>query len=317
MVRGDVEPRDRFGAAMEQVDRRVEVAGDDVLTARDRVDHELAELVEVGDLHVLAGLLEDVLHLVEGHPLAPGRRADALELVGTVTLRREEPGVHQPTRRVQDRRSEQRPVLHEVVMERLGEAAHRSLRCRIDRCGGYRRETPVPRRSVDDLPRLPRLDHSRHELADTDAHAEDVDAEAPAPVVGLHLPRLAAAPRGDARVVEEEVAAPEGREDMICERAHRSLVRDIGLPSRDRALGAELVDGGIQYGLFDVGDHDRGPVPGEGLHHTLADAAGAAGDDGDRSRYLDICDRVVAHAAFFWFSGLIPGQPFARSGMSP
>jgi hypothetical protein len=68
-------------------------------------------------------------------------------------------------------------------------------------------------------------------------HAEDVDAEAPPPVVGLLLPRFAAPTRGDAGVVEEEVARPMALVHPLGEGFHRREVGDVRRDAADVSEG--------------------------------------------------------------------------------
>ncbi len=73
--------------------------------------------------------------------------------------------------------------------------------------------------------------------------------------------------------VLHEVVARVGRDQVADERSRHVITE----------LHVQRPDGVVGLGPVDVGDHDARPVGGEHRRSAAADAAGAAGDDGDLS----------------------------------
>src|SRR5262245_37567000 len=127
VVGRDLAATDGVGAAVEQRDRVVQVAGDDEAAGRGLADGEVAQRVEVGLGDVAAGPGQHVLHLVERHAAAAGGLAAAGEVVGPVAGGGEQAGAQQAARRVEHRGPQRGALGHQVVVQRLGEAADRGL----------------------------------------------------------------------------------------------------------------------------------------------------------------------------------------------
>ena len=111
-------------------------------------------------------------------------------------------------------------------------------------------------------------------------HAEDVDGEAPGPIVGLLLPGPAPTARGHPGVVEEKVAGTLVGEDVRRQCLDRGCRRDVGDKAADAAVSAQLLDRRLEHGLLDIGDDDPCPLLQQRLGDAAADAGRSPGDNG-------------------------------------
>ena len=144
---------------------------------------------------------------------------------------------------------------------------------------------PGHRRGIDEVTafavRLQPVDEGAYAVH----HAVQVDAEHPVPVVVGHL--VDAASDGDAGVVAHHVHVAETRFRRRRRRRHVVAVGYIHLQREKLGVARlELVPGGIECRLFDVGDHYLHAGRGERPRHGEADAACAAGDECSLARYL-------------------------------
>src|SRR5262249_13352063 len=86
-------------------------------------------------------------------------------------------------------------------------------------------------------------------------------------------------------VVEQEMARAERRPGAISELLHRCWVGDVAAHTEHvGAVRLELRCRLLEQRVLDVGDDDLGTLADELLAQRLADAAGAASDDGDLAR---------------------------------
>ena len=213
---------------------RVEVVADDEPAVLHPLDREPPELVEVDHVGRTAGGGQGRLELGEGGARCRRAGPHPGQLGGPVALGLPQPGLEQAARRVEDGGPQLRPLGQELVGQGLGEAADRRLGRGVDRGVGHRCDAAVARRRGHHHARLARGDHPRDEGQDAVGRAEDVDPEAPAPVVGLLLPRVAAAARGDPGVVPQDVAGTELVVDGVGQRldARRRPTRRSPRPGR-------------------------------------------------------------------------------------
>jgi hypothetical protein len=111
--------------------------------------------------------------------------------------------------------------------------------------------------------------------------AAQVDRGDPVEAVGRLVGRVARRDH-DAGVVEGHVEALEGVDRALDERGDLCLVGYVaGDAERLMAGGGQLVGGGVERALVDVGEHDGGAGRGEGPGGVAAHAGAGAGDKGD------------------------------------
>ena len=128
------------------------------------------------------------------------------------------------------------------------------------------------------------LEHDRDERVDPVHDAEHVDVVGPTPVVDVLLPERLLRTGTDARVVADDVHRAVGVERRVAQRLHRLEQPHVGDDAgRVEALAAQLVDGLLEQAAVVVGQHDLHAGLPEADTERLADAATAAGDDGDLS----------------------------------
>jgi hypothetical protein len=244
---------------VQQFGRLREIMRDDEAPCERAVDRVFADSCEVVDCWFGPGSRSHPLpELVECHGRSPGAFTGALEVNRPVPGSCVEPGVHQPARGVEDRCPHRNGLAQQIELQGLDETAHGCFGCRVHRCGGHRRESPVTRRGHDHLGWLTYLQHPWHELAHSDTHTEDVHPEAPAPVIRLLLPGQTTTTRGDPGVEEQQIAAAVFGECAFCEIRLRQLIGDVGLHPLDAAQLRAFGDGRLERLLFYVSDDDLG-----------------------------------------------------------
>ena len=221
-----------------------------------------------------------LLELLEGRPRGRRARPDPGQFLRPVALGRPQSGVEQPTGGVEDGSPDFGLGRDQLVGQRLGQTRDRRLARGVDGGIGHRGNSAVPARGIDDHAGPARFDHSGDEGQHAVGHAEDVDREAPGPVVRLLLPGPASPARGHAGVVEQEIAGPLGGEDVGGQCLDGFGRGDVGDDASDLPQLGQLLDRTIQDGLFDVGDHDLYALFEQGLDDASPDAGRSPGHHG-------------------------------------
>ncbi len=135
---------------------------------------------------------------------------------------------------------------------------------------------PGNRRRVDDVAFVV-LEHERHETADAVDHTPKVHAEGPFPGAERRLP--AEAPTTNARVVAENMDAPERFHSRLGEGIHLALVGDIGGKSHCLdAFRRERFHRRVERGLFNVADRNFHACGTKATGHSEANPARTTSD---------------------------------------
>ena len=146
---------------------------------------------------------------------------------------------------------------------------------------GRGRDQPCDRGRVDDMARLARGQHARHEMADAVQHARKIDPEHPVPVLLRHVPdAVGPGPAAHAGVIAEEVDVAPGGESRVGEAPDFRFVKHVcAHGDGDTAFRLDRRLGRGKRPFLDIGEHDLHAFGGEPLRQCEPDPARRSCDD--------------------------------------